>query len=258
MKRFREEAYLLRTQPLGDADLIVSLLTAEGVLVRAVAPAARRSRRRFGGALEPWSRVVASWSAREGRELARLEHLELVRSYAAVQAQPEALAACAVVAEVTEVYGREGPPEPRAFRLVGAVLEALAAGTPPALLLRYFEYWTLRLHGLLPDTEVCAACGRRLEPRAARVEGGSLCCGDCSGRHGLPGPAWSPAGQAFIAQAAHRPPHEMAAPAELVRPGGPLEALLRGALERYAERRFATYRHFRIWSAEAPLRGAGA
>ena len=44
----------------------------------------------------------------------------------------------------------------------GFVLDALEQGGSPRLMLRYFEYWTLRVHGLLPDLAACALCGAAL------------------------------------------------------------------------------------------------
>ncbi len=53
MIRQRDEAFVLDTRELGEADLIVTLFGQEHGKIRAVAPAARKSRRRFGGLLEP-------------------------------------------------------------------------------------------------------------------------------------------------------------------------------------------------------------
>ena len=86
MIRQRDEAFVLRTQELGEADLIVTLLTEHHGQVRAVARSARRSRRRFGGVLEPMTRVRAAWTEREGRDLHGLDEIEARRSFAEMQA----------------------------------------------------------------------------------------------------------------------------------------------------------------------------
>jgi len=59
VKQRRDEAYVLGTSELGEADLIVTLLSEQHGRVRGVAASARKSRRRFGGAVDPMTRVSA-------------------------------------------------------------------------------------------------------------------------------------------------------------------------------------------------------
>ena len=51
------EAIVLRTYPLREADLLVTLFTRTEGKVRGVARSAKKSKRRFGGALEPLTLV---------------------------------------------------------------------------------------------------------------------------------------------------------------------------------------------------------
>jgi len=101
VRQHRDQAYVLGTTELGEADLIVTLLAENTGRLRGVAPSARKSRKRFGGRLEPLTRVVVTWAQREGRDLHRIESLETLRSFAAMQADPAKQAACAVLAEIT-------------------------------------------------------------------------------------------------------------------------------------------------------------
>ncbi len=243
MKRKRDECYVLETRELGEADRIVTLLGREAGKVRAVAAEARRSRRRFGGALEPLTRVQAEWVERDGRELHRLESVDCLRSFAAMQADPELQATCAVLVDLARTFGREGQGEPADFRLLGAVLEALERRGDPATLLRYFEYWLLRLHGLLPELESCAGCGRPLpRGRTAAVVAGALRCGGCRSDDERPGRSLGAGEREALAVFGSTPPGDLA-PLAAARGGGALELLLRGALEAFAERPFRSYRH---------------
>jgi DNA repair protein RecO (recombination protein O) len=250
VKQATDDAYVLGTNELGEADLLVTLLAENAGQVRGVAASARRSRRRFGGALEPLTRVRARWVEKEGRELARIASLDLVRSYAAMQSDPAKLAACAVLAELARATTREGQADPGVFRLLGAVLEALERGTDPWVVVRYFEYWLLRLLGVLGDLGSCSRCGRPLARNAAWVSShGQLRCSRCSREGGgtvrkLTAGAWS-----FLDAARRLPPAATDPHRGAARPGGCLEALLRGALEAFAERRFRTYRHLEAMTA---------
>jgi DNA repair protein RecO (recombination protein O) len=74
------EAIVLRTYPLREADLLVTLFTRLEGKVRGVARAAKKSKRRFGGALEPLTYVRAYYEDRERQELTRLDSCEVLES----------------------------------------------------------------------------------------------------------------------------------------------------------------------------------
>ena len=245
MGRRNDDAYVLGTQALGEADVIVTLLAENSGRVRGVAASGRRSRRRFGGCLDPMTRVRAAWTEREGRELHRIESLDLARSHSAMQSEPVRQASCAVLAELAASVAREGEPDPKGFRLLGAVLDALEQGAHPWTVIRYFEYWTLRLHGVLPDTDACPACGRALAAGAERTvdSQGFVRCASCARAEGGRGRALGREDLEFLAAAARTAPSDLRGFERCARPGGALEALLRGGMEAFAERRFRTYRH---------------
>ena len=74
------EAIVLRVWPFQEADLLVSLFTREQGRVKGVARHAMRSRRRFGGALEPMTYVRATYAERPKQELMRLDAFEILSS----------------------------------------------------------------------------------------------------------------------------------------------------------------------------------
>jgi len=249
VRQRRDEAYVLGTSELGEADLIVTLLAEHRGRVRGVAASARKSRRRFGGALDPMTRVAASWVERDGRELHRIESLDPLRSYAAMQSDPARQAACAVLSEIAGSIVREEQSDPATFRLVGAVLDALEGGTPPWSAVRYAEYWLLKLHGVLPDLAHCAGCGEPFSPRESRAvasENGLFCRRCPAPEHGI---VLGATDREALDSIDRQPPATAAIPADAARPGGALETLLKGALQQFAERTFRTYRHLRAATA---------
>jgi DNA repair protein RecO (recombination protein O) len=76
----QSEAIVLRTYPLREADLLVTLFTRAEGKVKGIARAAKKSKRRFGGALEPLTWVRAYYEDREGQELARLDSCDILES----------------------------------------------------------------------------------------------------------------------------------------------------------------------------------
>ena len=74
------DAVVLRTWPVHEADLIVSFFSRDYGRMRGVAKAALKSRKRFGGALEPMTMTRAWFAERPRQELVRLDQLEIIRS----------------------------------------------------------------------------------------------------------------------------------------------------------------------------------
>jgi DNA repair protein RecO (recombination protein O) len=146
---YTAEALVLRTYKLGEADRIVVFLTRDRGKKRGVAPNARKSRRRFGAALEPLTEVRVSYFEKEQRELVGLNYAEPVRSPLSATS-PEALGYSHYFAELIDEWSVEADVDERLFRLGTSVLEALVSGVPVDALARYFECWLLRLQGVYP------------------------------------------------------------------------------------------------------------
>src|SRR3954470_21341584 len=165
------EAVVLRTWPVHEADLIVSLFTREYGKLRGVAKSALKSRKRFGGALEPMTLARAWFADRPGQELARLDQLEIIRSPLSAPVDQARLAVLSFIAEVLEEALPEHDPQETVFRLAASVLEHTGAvrseTQQPWMPLTYFSLWVTRLMGLLPDIARCTACGEAL--RAGEV-----------------------------------------------------------------------------------------
>lgn len=163
MARKSAEGIVLRTRPLGEADLLVTFLTPTEGKISGAAKSARRSRRRFGGALEPMTHGRATWTENEGREIVRLESFEVSASFAQRQADLPWFYLFAYLAEVADTFARDREADPRFYRLLSAATGASTKGMAPGVVRRWFEIWTLRLQGLLPDFDACSTCGAPME-----------------------------------------------------------------------------------------------
>ncbi|HEY0323661.1 MAG TPA: DNA repair protein RecO [Pyrinomonadaceae bacterium] len=181
------EAIVLRSYNLAEADKIVVCLARSTGLVRVVAHGARRLKSRFGAGLEPFTHVQISYYEKEGRDLANLQQLEIMRSYFSLAENAEAVAALSYMSELVLEFAPPHEPNERLFRMVCATLSALKE-SPQDLqaFVRYFEVWTLRLAGFLPDLRACADCGRGFADREGafvNAEGRLRCvaCGQGGG-----------------------------------------------------------------------------
>jgi DNA repair protein RecO (recombination protein O) len=176
----QSEALVLRTYPFLEADLLVTLFTRSEGKVRGVAKSAKRSKRRFGGALEPLTHVVAHWEDKEKQELARLDSFDIVASPLAAQVSYLRVVALEYVAEVLDELLPDREPSDSIFRLALSVvgqLQSEAVWMP----LTYFDLWIVRLIGLLPELGHCTKCGAALNGSRAYfhpLADGLLCVRD--------------------------------------------------------------------------------
>lgn len=176
----QSEALVLRTYPFHEADLLVTLFTRAEGKVRGVAKSAQKSRKRFGGALEPLTHVTAHWVDKEKQELARFDSFEIISSPLAVEVNYPRLLALGYVAEVVDQLLPDREPNDSIFRLALSVVKHLQAG-PVWMPLTYFDLWIVRLIGLLPDLSQCSVCGAALNGSRAYfhpLADGLLCAGD--------------------------------------------------------------------------------
>ncbi len=157
----QSEAIVLRSWPFGEADLLLSLFTREQGIVRGIARHAMRSRKRFGGALEPLTEVRATWAERPRQDLVRMDQLDILWSPLREPVDYGRATALAVVAEVLEAALPERAPEDDVYRLALAVLKRMRNDSI-FLPTTYFLLWMPRLLGWMPDLHRCATTGEPL------------------------------------------------------------------------------------------------
>ena len=157
----QSEAIVLRTYPMREADLLVTLFTREDGKIRGVARSAKKSKRRFGGALEPLTRVRAHYDQKQGQELVRLDSCDVIESPLMHRIDYERTIALSYVAEVLDGLLPDHEPNDDVFRLTISVLPHMEDGNI-WMPLTYFDLWITRLMGLLPELGECIVCGETL------------------------------------------------------------------------------------------------
>ena len=172
----QSEAIVLRTWPFQEADLLVSLFTRDLGRVRGVAKSALRSRRRFGGTLEPMTWVRATYAEKPRQELVRIDQFELLTSPLAQPVDYLRATTLALYAEVLDNVLPDHDPQDAIFRLTLTVLEQTRTDTC-WLPLTYFTLWITRLLGWLPTLDRCTICAAPLDVAAYfHILSDGLCC----------------------------------------------------------------------------------
>ncbi|MDQ1688018.1 MAG: repair protein RecO [Frankiaceae bacterium] len=180
MSLYRDECVVLRTQRLGEADRIITLLTRRHGRVRAVAKGVRRTKSKFGARLEPFSHVDLQLYA--GRELDIVTQAESIDAFGEqiVADYASYTSATAVLETAERLTAEEREPSLRLYMLVVGALRALALQEHAAgLVLDAFLLRSLSVAGYAPSLTDCARCGAAGPHRAFAVAGGGSVCPDC-------------------------------------------------------------------------------
>ncbi|MBU2488941.1 MAG: DNA repair protein RecO [Proteobacteria bacterium] len=190
-----EPAFVLRLVPYGESDLVVTLLSREQGVFPAMAKAARKSQKRFGGALELFSRVNAVAGRGRNAGMRLLQESTAVRSHEGIRRDVVKTAMASSWAEVTclRVEDGQGGELFDLFDFALAALDEEQAGSLNAHL--FFLVRFLAAMGFLPRFTSCVACGRPLDDegvlRFFPARGGVACdsCGVAGGMALHPGTA---------------------------------------------------------------------
>ncbi len=226
---------MLRTWPFQESDLLVSVFTRDLGKVRGVARAALKSRKRFGGTLEPMTYVRAAYAERPRQELVRLEQFEAIASPLAQPVDYLRAATLAFYAEVLESVLPDHDPQETIFRLTLTVLEHTRVESC-WLALTYFSLWITRLIGWLPETDRCAECGEPFGDAAVFYH--ALADGLTCAHHKRPNSSALSAESLATAQRMLREPiRRMAGQPWTRQSGQDLRRFLVRTLERHIERR---------------------
>ncbi|WP_245885708.1 DNA repair protein RecO [Xylanimonas oleitrophica] len=189
MPLYRDDAIVLRTQKLGEADRIVTLLTREQGKVRAVAKGVRRTSSRFGARLEPF--MVVDVQLHTGRSLDTVTQVETVGPYARPICEDYGLytAGAAMLEAADRLVEAEREPAVQQYWLLAGALRALAQRAhAPALVLDSYLLRAFAVAGWAPSFTDCARCGEPGPHHSFSVATGGAVCSRCR-PPGSPAPA---------------------------------------------------------------------
>lgn len=198
MGLYRDEAVVLRTQKLGEADRIVTLLTRTRGRVRAVAKGVRRTKSRFGARLEPFAHVDVQ--LHEGRTLDVVTQIETLHHYGAdlVGDYSRWTTGQAILETAERLTPEEHQPQVQQYLLLVGALRSLAGGEHAAeLVLDAFLLRSLSVAGWAPSFDACVRCGSEGPHPFFHVPSGGALCAQCR----IPGSV-SPSSESLVLLAA--------------------------------------------------------
>ena len=171
---------MLRSLRYGEADRILHLYTPARGRVGAIAKGVRRTRSRFGGRLEPFSRVRLI--CHEGRgELLTITSVETLDPHARLREHAATLDCAARVCDAVARIFETDEPHVAVYNLLANEL-ALLAGNPEQASHANALAFRLKLlvaAGLAPALGACAACGTTEHLVGFSPEAGGVVCNAC-------------------------------------------------------------------------------
>lgn len=179
MATLKDEAIVLHAHDLGEADRIVSLITAGHGLRRAVVKGVKRTASRFGARLEPFTHLKVV--LHEGRNLDTVTQADTVRTHAPLRTDYDKYLYGESMLELAERSLRENQNLPRFFDLLRVSLGVLEGEVRDcALLLAAYQLKACALIGYRPHLDRCLHCGRETSGGSWHLdlsEGGVTCQG---------------------------------------------------------------------------------
>ena len=180
MATYRDQAIVLRTQKLGEADRIITLFTKEHGRLRAVAKGVRRTKSRWGARLEPASLV--DLQLYQGKNLDTVTQAEGIENFGdALSGDYQQWTIASAILESAERFtAQEHEPALQHYLLVVGALRALAHKTyDPSLILDAYLLRSLAVAGYAPSTTNCSGCDAPGPHKYFSLVGGGSVCNEC-------------------------------------------------------------------------------
>src|SRR5215468_2752226 len=189
MALYRTQGIVIGRRALGESDRLVDFYTRDHGRVRGVAKSARRTRSRFGSALELFTLGELCFFDTGRSELVRVDHFDIAQPFVRVREHLERLGQGAWVVECLTRLTPDRDPQPALFGLLLRSLRALDGGSRPQRVACCFALRAVDLLGHRPRLDRCVECGRPypFDEAALDMTAGGLRCGRCAqGADALP------------------------------------------------------------------------
>lgn len=173
---YKDEGIVLKAIKLGEADRILTIYTRYNGKVDAVAKGIRKTKSRFGGRLEPFTRV--DLMLYRGRNLDTITGADIVDSFKALRTDYASLTAAASLAELVDKVTPDREKALPVYALLVAGLKALASGGPSTVVPAFYVK-LLSISGYHPQLRICAGCGSASGLRGFSAPLGGVVCESC-------------------------------------------------------------------------------
>lgn len=159
MKTYRDDALVLRTHDIGEADRIITMLSRNHGKVRAVAKGVRKTASRFGARVEPFSHVDIQ--IYRGKTLDTISQVDTLAQYGrTIGRDYDAYTAASAIVEFADLLNDDEATDIQLFTLLHGALHAIASKMhPPQLVVYSYILRSMLVAGWGFAIDECASCG---------------------------------------------------------------------------------------------------
>lgn len=180
MKTYRDDAIVLRTHDIGEADRVITMLSRNHGKIRAVAKGVRKTSSRFGARVEPFSHVDVQIYL--GKTLDTISQVDTLSQYGrTIGRNYDAYTAASAIVEFADIINdSDGAADPQLFALLHGALYAVAQQAhPPELIVYSYILRSMMVAGWGFSIDECASCGVPGPHSALNIAAGGAVCDDC-------------------------------------------------------------------------------
>jgi DNA repair protein RecO (recombination protein O) len=191
MKTEISQAIIMRAKECGESDLLVTFFARDRGLLKGIAKAGKKSRKRFVNCFDSFSHASLEYVIKRGRDLVFLHSGKLINGYPGLRTDFSLISKASFMIELTQILFPSRVSDLRMFELLARCLGQLDAGERTDVILLLFEARAMSLGGYEINLVKCALCGRPYQGEGIAVfqpeKGGIACrkCGQASALHPL-------------------------------------------------------------------------
>ena len=183
MPEHKTRAIILNLRDYGEIDRIVTFYTSDFGKMTGIAKGARKSRKRFGAAMDLFSLVLLSFFAKETLGLVRINHCQLLHSFPSIHKDIVRIGFGSYVAELINEMTAEGDSHQELFETLIKFFSIIDTAPPKEDYLRIFEMHLLVTLGYRPSLNYCVVCKRELKKSQNlwfSISRGGVVCASCA------------------------------------------------------------------------------
>jgi DNA repair protein RecO (recombination protein O) len=186
---YKAQSIILNSFDYGESDRILTCYTDDFGKIKGIAKGARRSRKRFANALEPFSLSHIVFSRREHDTLSIIESCDIVNHHPGIREDLDKTLLSSYLLELTDKFTHEGKKEEAMFHLLEQFLHIIDIGlsSQSTAMIRFFEMRLLKIAGYEPVFDHCILCRKPLnhtEVYRFIPNMGGIKCSACQQSHG--------------------------------------------------------------------------
>ena len=182
MAQRSSQAVILQTTDYGESDRIVTLYSQDFGKLKGIAKGAKRSQKRFGSALEPFTHNEVVFVDKRSHGLVRLERCHIIQSFQGIAHDIKKVILGNYLLELVNALTAEKEKNAEIFTLLLFFIKMIQEKSFREELTRIFEFRLFSLIGYQPQFMCCVVCGEEFDVNdnyQFSIKRGGIVCSGC-------------------------------------------------------------------------------